>query len=72
MELGIVLLKTSGPFIISDSSLKYSGGITLSPNPQVIIISDGISLPNNMDEYGDAKIMDLLSSNDFFRCYYLR
>lgn len=59
---GYCFVETSGPSIISDSSLKYAGGVTLTSTPQVIIISDGISLPDNMDEYGDAKVMDSLSN----------
>lgn len=58
---GYCFVETSGPSIISDSSLEYSGGITLGSSPQVIIISNGISLPDNMGEYSDAKTMEGLS-----------
>jgi hypothetical protein len=51
---GYCFIETSGPAIISDDSIIYSGGITLSPSPEIIIISNGISLPEGMYEYGDA------------------
>ncbi len=54
---GYCFVETSGPSIISDSSIEYSGGIKLSSSPEVILISNGISLPSGLYEYDDAKVM---------------
>lgn len=49
-------VETSGPSIISDSTLTYFGGITLGPNPEVMVISEGLSLPEGIKEYADAEV----------------
>ena len=54
---GYCFVETSGPAIISDSSIVYQGGITLTSTPQIMIISNGISLPEGMYEYGDAQTL---------------
>lgn len=59
---GYCFVETSGPAIISDSNLKYANGELLNSTPQVILISNGISLPDNLTEYQDAKTMDSLMS----------
>ena len=54
---GYCFVETSGPSIISDDSIEYSGGIKLSSSPEVILISDGIALPSGLYEYKDADIL---------------
>ena len=54
-DTGYCFVETSGPAIISDSSLIYSGGVRLSNNPELMLISEGLVLPDNLDEYDDAK-----------------
>lgn len=59
-ETGYCFVETSGPAIISDSHLVYADGITLNTTPQLVILSEGISLPSNLQEYKDAKTLDAL------------
>ncbi len=59
---GYCFVETSGPAIISDSSIIYAGGITLTSSPEIIILSNGISLPEGMYEYGDARTLTSLRS----------
>lgn len=59
---GYCFVETSGPSIISDSSLVYAGGVTLSSSPEVILISNGISLPSGLPEYHDADVLASLRS----------
>ena len=53
-------VETSGPSIISDSSIVYSGGIILESEPEVIEISEGDSLPLFIKEYFDAFKLNLI------------
>jgi hypothetical protein len=59
---GYCFVETSGSSIISDSSLIYSGGVMLSSSPEVILISNGISLPSGLPEYHDADVLASLRS----------
>ena len=52
---GYCFIETSGPSIISDTSIGYVGGVRISSEPQIINISRGISLGENLKEYKDAK-----------------
>ncbi|MDD5700210.1 MAG: hypothetical protein PHH00_03395 [Candidatus Nanoarchaeia archaeon] len=54
---GYCFVESSGPSIISDSSMKYSGNVKLDSSPEVILISDGIALPSGLYEYRDADIL---------------
>jgi len=54
---GYCFVETSGPSIISDSSIVYAGGIKLTSSPEVVLISNGISLPSGLPEYHDADIL---------------
>ena len=51
---GYCFVETSGSAIITDDKLAYSGGIILDSKPEVIVISDGISLSRWLDFYHDA------------------
>ncbi|GIU68376.1 MAG: hypothetical protein KatS3mg001_226 [Candidatus Pacearchaeota archaeon] len=62
---GYCFIETSGPAIISDSSIEYIGGIKLESYPEIIPISYGKSLPKNLREYKDAKFMERFRSGDF-------
>lgn len=54
---GYCFIETTGPSIITDSSIEYMGGIRLTSKPEVIPISQGTSLPENLYEYRDADSM---------------
>lgn len=62
---GYCFVETSGPAIISDSSVEYVGGIKLESEPEVIPISEGISLPKEMQEYEDAETMKKIRESWF-------
>lgn len=69
---GYCFIETGGPAIITDSSLEYVSGIKLESEPQIMLISDGISLPEDMREYRDAKdLRDIRDRNflGFFKMY---
>jgi len=71
---GYCFVETSGPAIISDSSIVYQGGITLPSSPEIILISNGISLPEGLYEYGDAQTLaDIRGTNlNFISSYEFR
>ncbi len=48
-------VETTGPSIITDDRTEYLGINQLNSTPIVINVSDGISLGDNLYEYGDAK-----------------
>ena len=52
---GYCFVETTGPSIITDTSIEYIGGLRLSSKPEIIFISDGISLGDDLYEYKDAK-----------------
>lgn len=52
---GYCFVETTGPSIITDTSIEYIGGLRISSKPEVIFISDGISLGEDLYEYKDAK-----------------
>jgi len=61
---GFCFVETGGPAVISDISMEFVGGLKLSSVPQVMLISNGISLPEGIDEYGDAKTLsDIRNKN---------
>ena len=63
---GYCFLETSGPSIITDNSIEYADGITISSEPEIMLISEGNSLPNNMYEYTDAKDLRDIKAKNFF------
>ncbi len=58
---GYCFVETSGPAIISDSNLVYANGEKLNSSPEILNISDGISLPEGLPEYNDARKLEKLS-----------
>ncbi|MEX0932718.1 MAG: hypothetical protein WDZ77_01310 [Candidatus Pacearchaeota archaeon] len=56
-ETGYCFVETTGPSIITDSSIEYVGGLILQSNPEIILISEGISLESNLYEYTDAETL---------------
>jgi len=52
---GYCFVETSGPAIITDTGIEYVGGLTLRSEPEVFVISEGKSLPDNLYEYENAK-----------------
>jgi len=63
---GYCFVETGGPAIITDSFIEYVGGIKLESEPEVIVISDGKSLPEKMQEYKDAKTMRKIREGSWF------
>jgi hypothetical protein len=57
---GYCFIETTGPAIITDSSIEYVGGIKLLSEPEVFPLSTGASLEGGLYEYRDAKIMKKL------------
>ena len=64
-ETGYCFVETTGPSIITDDSIEYVGGITLDSEPEIIFISDGESLPENIQEYKDAETMKKIRQGKF-------
>ncbi len=56
-QSGYCFVETSGPAIITDSSIRYVGGINLESNPEILVLTRGISLPKGLEEYEDAEKM---------------
>ena len=52
---GYCFVETSAPSIISDNSLTYADGIALKSEPELIRLSEGLSLGKNLYEYRDAE-----------------
>ena len=48
-------IETTAPSILSDDKNYYLGEGTLCKNPEIYLISNGISFPEKAYEYGDAK-----------------
>ncbi len=64
-KTGYCFVETTGPAIISDSSLQYAGGLTLNSQPEITLVSTGYSLPPNLQEYQDAKTMAAITEGNF-------
>lgn len=54
-DSGYCFVETTGASIITDEEIEYVNGIKLESKPEIIFISYGNSLPENMYEYKDAK-----------------
>jgi hypothetical protein len=59
---GYCFIETSGPSIITDTAISYVGGVSLESEPQIINISEGVSLGEHLGEYGDAKTLMRIKS----------
>lgn len=64
---GYCFVETTMPAIISDSELEYKNIGELSDNFEVYSISEGMSLPEDIYEYGDAEDLQKMKNSDFFR-----
>ena len=64
-ETGYCFIETTGPSIITDDAIEYVGGLTLNSEPEVISISNGTSLPENLPEYKDAETMKRIRAGKF-------
>jgi hypothetical protein len=62
---GYCFIETTGPAILSDDSIEYVGGVILSSEPQIIILSRGDSLGKDLYEYRDAEMMKWLRQGKF-------
>jgi hypothetical protein len=54
-NVGYCFIETTGPSIITNNQNEYIGTEKLSSKPEVILISEGNSLGNNLYEYKDAQ-----------------
>lgn len=57
---GYCFVETSGNSIISDTGMNFLGNggvLTLDSMPEILIISKGIELPDDLPEYKDAKTL---------------
>ncbi|MBI5803464.1 hypothetical protein HY448_02150 [Candidatus Pacearchaeota archaeon] len=72
-ETGYCFVETSGPAIISDNSLVYSGNVILQSMPDVLKISEGNEL-GKIREYSDAenmmKIREKIQNDGMLNFYY--
>lgn len=64
-KTGYCFVETTGPAIISDSSMQYVGGITLQSQPEIINVSSGISLRDDLREYQDARTLANIREGKF-------
>lgn len=63
---GYCFVETTMPAIISDSELQYKGVGKLSDNVEIYLLSEGISLPEDIYEYEDReKLQDIKDSGMF-------
>lgn len=60
---GYCFIETTGPSIITDNEIEYVGSGKLYSNPEIIFISDGDSLRDDLYEYNDAKDLIELRNN---------
>ncbi len=52
---GYCFVETTGPAILTDNSIDYVGDIKLGSEPEVFLLSNGASLPDDLYEYGEAE-----------------
>ena len=64
-ETGYCFIETTGPSIITDSGIEYVDGTILYSDPEVILISEGISFSENLYEYKDAKDLNKIRNGEF-------
>lgn len=55
IESGYCFIETTGPSIITDNELFYSGRGLLFSTPEIYIIEEGETLGKNLYEYGDVE-----------------
>jgi hypothetical protein len=60
---GFCFVETSGPAIITDNQIDYIGAGRLTSNPEILNLSDGESIGQNLYEYMDAKDMIALRNS---------
>ena len=63
---GYCFVETGGPAIITDSFIEFSEGVKLNSYPEILLISEGISLPKRIYEYGDAKIVNAIRERNLY------
>ena len=55
---GYCFVETSGPSIITDNTLVYDNGVILSSQPDILLISSGLFLKEDLYEYEDSKELE--------------
>lgn len=58
IDTGYCFVETTGPSLISDSSISYVGIGRLYSTPEFYILSDGNSLGKNLEDYEDVKTLN--------------
>ena len=49
--------------------MEYVDGLRLTSEPEIMVISEGISLPEKMSEYKDAKDMKDIRNRNFLSLF---
>ena len=62
LNSGYCFVESTSPSIITDNGGEYLGAGKLVFSPELVLISDGISLPRGLIEYTDAKNLNKLRS----------
>ncbi len=62
---GYCFVETGGPAIITDSSMEFSAGVALDSEPDILLISKGIPLPEELSEYRDAETLEAIRERTF-------
>ncbi len=62
---GYCFIETTGRAIINDDSLIYENNVVLNSLPKIFILSKGKSLPENIPEYKDSKVMEKIRNAEF-------
>jgi len=62
---GYCFVEAGGPSIITDYSMEFTEGITLDSRPEMLLISRGISLPDDFQEYRDAITLEGIRKRTF-------
>lgn len=64
MGSGYCFVETTHPSIITDDGGEYVGSGKLVFEPKIVLISEGFSLPEDVEEYKDAKILNRLRQKE--------
>ncbi len=64
-DTGYCFIETTGPSIMTDRGIEYVGGVKITSQPEIILVSNGDALGKEMYEYDDAKEMMKLRDGSF-------
>lgn len=60
---GYCFIETTGPSIMTEEEITYTGFGKVDSIPQIFLLSDGFSLPKGMDEFKDADRMNRIKKS---------